>query len=135
MWCLRASNVRRLPAEPVQTCLPRDALGPFLARAWEAWLGLDDRHKGRLRGVVNLYAQLLASIYPIQQIALTAMCLERFRELVLGNETVLEKIDAKEKGFDEATRWSTATGIRAPRTPCLRTSPPSTAPTSSRSSS
>ncbi len=101
LWCLRASDVRRLPAEPLQTCLPRNALGPFLGRAWEAWTGLDDRHKGRLRGVVNLYAQILSSTYPIQQIALTAMYLERFRELVLGNETVLEKIHAKEKGFDE----------------------------------
>ena len=101
VWCLRASDVRRLPAEPKQTCLPREALEPFLERAWQAWLGLDDRHKGRLRGVVNLYAQILASTYPIQQVALTSMYLERFRELVLGNETVLEQIGAKEKGFDE----------------------------------
>ena len=32
---------------------------------------------------------------------MTAMYLERFRELVLGNGTVLEQIGAKEKGFDE----------------------------------
>jgi hypothetical protein len=51
--------------------------------------------------VINLYAQILASVYPIQQVALTAVYLERFRELVLGNETVLEQIGAKEKGFDE----------------------------------
>lgn len=101
VWCLRASDVRVLPAEPKQTCLPRGALGPFLESAWQAWLDLDDRRKGRLRGVVNLYAQILASTYPIQQVALTAMYLERFRELVLGNETVLEKTGAKEKGFDE----------------------------------
>jgi hypothetical protein len=29
------------------------------------------------------------------------MYLERFRELVLSNETVLEQVDAKNKGFDE----------------------------------
>ncbi len=51
--------------------------------------------------MVNLYSQILASTYTIQQIALTAMYLERFRKLVLSNETVLEQIDAKEKGFDE----------------------------------
>ncbi len=101
VWCLRASDVRRLPVEPEQTCLPRSSLGPFLQRAWQAWLDLDDRGKGRLRGVVNLYSHILASAYPIQQVALTAMYLERFRELVLGNETVLEQIGAKEKGFDE----------------------------------
>jgi hypothetical protein len=54
-----------------------------------------------LRSVVNLYAQILSSTYPIQQIALTAMYLERFRELVLSNETVLEQVNAKEKGLDE----------------------------------
>lgn len=101
MWCLRAHDVRRLPLEEKRTCLPRDGLEPFLRRGYESWQELEELRRGRLRGVVNLYAQILSSTYPIQQIALTAMYLERFRELVLSNETVLEQVDAKNKGFDE----------------------------------
>ena len=100
-WCLRAHDVRRLPVEARRTCLPRSGLEPFLRHGYESWRALDATRRGRLRGVVNLYAQILASTYPTQQIALTAMYLERFRELVLGNETVLEQVGAKEKGFDE----------------------------------
>ena len=101
MWCLRAHDVRRLPLEAKRTCLPRDGLEPFLRRGHESWQELEELRRGRLRGVVNLYAQILSSTYPIQQIALTAMYLERFRELVLSNETVLEQVDAKNKGFDK----------------------------------
>lgn len=101
VWCLRALDVRRLPVEARRTCLPCSGLEPFLRRGYESWRELDERRRGRLRGVVNLYAQILASTYPIQQVALTAMYLERFRELVLGNETVLEQVGAKDKGFDE----------------------------------
>jgi hypothetical protein len=101
VWCLRARDVRPLPVETKRTCLPHDGLEPFLRRGYESWRNLDETRRGRLRGVVNLYARILTSTYPIQQIALTAMYLERFRELVLGNETVLEQVGAKEKGFDE----------------------------------
>lgn len=100
-WCLRALDARRLPVEAKRTCLPHSGLEPFLQRGYETWRNLDETRRGRLRGVVNLYAQILASTYPIQQVVLTAMYLERFRELVLGNETVLEQVGAKEKGFDE----------------------------------
>ncbi len=93
--------MRRLPFEAKRTCLPNSGLEPFLRRGFESWRALDATRRGRLRGVVNLYAQILASTYPIQQVTLTAMYLERFRELVLGNETALEQIGAKEKGFDE----------------------------------
>lgn len=101
VWCLRAHDVRRLPIEARRTCLPRSGLEPFLRRGYESWQGLDETRRGRLRGVVNLYAQILASTYPIQQVALTAMYLERFKELVLDNKTALEQVGAKEKGFDE----------------------------------
>lgn len=101
VWSLRAYDVRRLPVESRRTCLPREALGPFLHHGYESWRASDATQRGRLRGVVNLYAQILASTFPIQQVALTAMYLERFRELVLGNKTVLEQVDAKEKGFGE----------------------------------
>ena len=102
VWCLMAHVVRSLPVETKRTCIPRSGLEPFLRRGYESWRNLDESRRGRLRGVVNLYAYIRASTYPIQRIALTAMYLERFRELVLSNETVLEQVGAKEKGFDEA---------------------------------
>ncbi|MDP9478157.1 MAG: hypothetical protein M3R38_21165 [Actinomycetota bacterium] len=102
-WGLAACEVTLPPIQVQQTCLPRsvDALEPFLKGAWQQWLEFDEREKGRMRGVVNLYRLMLSTTFPIERIALTAMYLERFRELVLGNDTVLEQIDAKEKGFDE----------------------------------
>ncbi len=36
VWCMWASDVRRLPADLKRTCLPHDVLETFLARAWEA---------------------------------------------------------------------------------------------------
>ncbi len=101
-WGLAACEVTLPPIQVQQTCLPRsvDALEPFLKGAWQQWLEFDEREKGRMRGVVNLYRLMLSTTFPIERIALTAMYLERFRELVQGNQTVLDKINAEEQKVD-----------------------------------
>lgn len=102
VWGLAACEVTLPPIEARQTCLPRstDALEPFLKGAWQQWLNFDEREKGRMRGVVNLYRLMISTTFPIERIALTAMYLERFRELVQGNETVIDKINAEEEKVD-----------------------------------
>ncbi len=90
-WGIRALEVTPLPIEDRRTCLPRssEVLGPFLARAWERWMGFDEEQQGRLRGVTNLYRFMLSATFPIERIMLTAMYLERFRELVVGTSKLL----------------------------------------------
>ena len=102
VWGLAACEVTLPPIEVKQTCLPRsaDALEPYLKGAWQQWLDFGEREKGRMRGVVNLYRLMLSTTFPIERIALTAMYLERFRELVQGNETVIDKINAGEEKVD-----------------------------------
>lgn len=93
VWGITASaGGARLPSEERKSCVPNYCLGPFLKRAWEAWLELTETQRLRLTGVVNVYQDMLAAQYPIQKIALTAMFLERFRELVLGSSELLQTL-------------------------------------------
>jgi hypothetical protein len=66
-----------------------DSLEPFLTRACESWLSLGDQQQNRLRGVVNAYRQMLTAAFATQQVALTAIYLERLRELVVGRSELL----------------------------------------------
>jgi hypothetical protein len=101
-WGLNAHTVTLPPIQERRTCLPRssEALQAFLERAWERWVTFDQKKQGRLKGVINLYHRMLWATFPLEQLALTAMYLERFRDLVLGNETVLDKINAEHEKID-----------------------------------
>ena len=95
VWGITASaGAVQLPAEAPRTCIPYSScLEPFLRRAWESWLELSEDQRQRLVGVVNVYQEMLAVPFPIQRIALTAMFMERFRELVLGSSELLPITD------------------------------------------
>jgi hypothetical protein len=92
VWCIQAVAVDPLPSSTVATCLRHDyldSLEPFLTRACESWLSLGDQQQKRLRGVVNAYRQMLTAAFATQQVALTAIYLERLRELVVGGSELL----------------------------------------------
>lgn len=110
VWRLSARlGATRFPAEEPRTCIPYGSyLGRFLARAWESWLELSEVQRLRLRGVVNVYQEMLAAPFPIQRIALTAMFLERFRELVLGSSELLPTSE----GFSPSKRKRVASEMR-----------------------
>ncbi len=94
VWSITASaGGARLPAEEEESCIPNYCLEPFLRRAWESWLELSDTQRLRLKGVVNVYQDMLAARFAIQRVALTAMFLERFRELVVGSSELLQTTD------------------------------------------
>lgn len=91
LWGSRAHDVTTLPVQEHRTCLPRSTpvLGAFLSRAWESWQYFDETRQARLRGVARLYQRMLSATYATVTIALTAMYLERFRELVVGSSELL----------------------------------------------
>jgi hypothetical protein len=97
-----------LPAEFPQTCLPLNVLGPFLAQTWGNWVGFDAERRKRLQGVVTTYESILATRYPIVEIALTAMYLERFRDHVLGDSELLPVGE----GFSKTKRDKVAKDLR-----------------------
>lgn len=78
-----------LPQNFARACLPLNAAGPFLGQAWENWAHFDEERRARLQGVVTTYEAILATTYPVRQVALIAMYLERFREHVVGSSELL----------------------------------------------
>ena len=91
VWGVRAYTVTALPVQERRTCLPRSTpvLEAYLSRAWDSWQASDPTRQARLRGVANLYEEMLYTTYPTVTVALTAMYLERFRELVIGSSELL----------------------------------------------
>jgi hypothetical protein len=86
VWCIPTRFFPTpLPVQDSKTCLRDSSLELFLKQAWESWLELAQERRARLKSVVALYEVMLATPVPLQQISLTAMYLERFREQVLGS--------------------------------------------------
>jgi hypothetical protein len=110
--CIRADVVDPLPLSPVATCLRHvrlDSLEPFLTRACESWPSLGDQQQMRLRGVVNAYRQMLTAAFATQQFALTAIYLERLRELVVGGSELLPVTET----FTKSKRTKVESELRA----------------------
>ncbi len=108
MWCIEARQITPLGTVRTGSCLEEVELDHFLQSAWGAWQmrAHGDKDRGEelrrsLRGVSNLYADILATTFPTQKVALTAMFLERFRVSVYGNSSITEVINQIEKKIDE----------------------------------
>jgi hypothetical protein len=115
VWCVQADAVDPLPSSTVATCLRHndlDSLEPFLTRACESWLSLSDQEQKRLRGVVNAYRQMLAAAFATQQVALTAIYLERLRELVVGDSDLLPVTEAFAKSKRKKVESELRAGLR-----------------------
>ena len=115
VWCVQADAVDPLPSSTVATCLRHndlDSLEPFLTRACESWLSLSDQEQKRLRGVVNAYRQMLAAAFATQQVALTAIYLERLRELVVGDSDLLPVTEAFTKSKRKKVESELRAGLR-----------------------
>jgi len=88
-WCIHAQNVTPLPVQDADPCLRPGSLGRFLEGAFRAWLARNETERLRLKGAINSYKEILAAPFATQQIALTAVYLERFRELFVGSSELL----------------------------------------------
>jgi hypothetical protein len=116
VWCIRSAEVDPLPSSTISTCLRHkglDSLEPFLTRACEGWLSLGDRQQRRLQGVVNAYRQMLAAAFATQQVALTAIYLERLRELVVGGSELLPITETFTKSKRQKVESELRAGLRA----------------------
>jgi hypothetical protein len=89
-WCIHAQDVTPLPIQDADPCLRPGSLGRFLEGAFRAWLARNETERLRLKGAINSYKEILATPFATQQIALTAVYLERFRELFVGSSELLE---------------------------------------------
>lgn len=96
-----------------RTCLPLNVLGPFLTQAWCNWVEFGAEERKRLQGVVNTYEAILATRYPIVQIALTAMYLERLRDHVLGSSELIELGSGKKKNVAKELRDALVAAIES----------------------
>src|SRR5829696_6264665 len=115
VWCIQAVAVDPLPSSTVATCLRHDyldSLEPFLTRACESWLSLGDQQQKRLRGVVNAYRQMLTAAFATQQVALTAIYLERLRELVVGGSELLPVTEVFTKSKRNKVESELRAGLR-----------------------
>jgi hypothetical protein len=109
-WAVQARRKPTpLPRAFKQTCLPLNAAGAFLEQAWANWVGFGEERRLRLQGAVTNYEGILYTTYPIVQVALTAMQLERFREHVLGSSELL----AGELALSNNRRGNVAKELRA----------------------
>jgi hypothetical protein len=88
-WCIHAQDVTPLPVQDADPCLRPGSLGRFLEAAFRAWLARNETERLRLKGAINSYKEILAAPFATQQIALTAVYLERFRELFVGSSELL----------------------------------------------
>ena len=95
VWCIHAHNITPLPVQDSNSCLRPVSVGHFLERAFRAWLARNETERLRLKGAINSYKEILAAPFATQQIALTAVYLERFRELFVGSSELLEGSNTK----------------------------------------
>ncbi len=97
-WCIRnIQPVTPLGGNYVGSCLQDVPLQRFLQDAWKAWQNHDAKWRARLKGATNAYNDILSATFVTQRLALTAMYLERFRSLVLGNSTVLDAVNKERR--------------------------------------
>lgn len=82
-------SAARLPVQQSRTCLMRSTLEEFLNLSWQTWKTLSEEERLTIQGGVNAYHEILTCPYPTQQIALTAVYLERFRQRLLGDSEFL----------------------------------------------
>jgi hypothetical protein len=109
VWAVQAGRKPTpLPQTFARTCLPLNSASPFLEQVWGNWEEFDEERRVRLQGVVTTYEAILATTYPIRQIALTAMYLERFREHVVGSSELLPL----GPGFSKSKRNNVAGELR-----------------------
>jgi hypothetical protein len=94
-WCIHAHHITPLPVQDADPCLKPGKLGHFLEEAFRAWLARNETHRLRLKGAINSYEEILAAPFAMQQIALTAVYLERFRELFVSSSELLEGSNGK----------------------------------------
>jgi hypothetical protein len=88
-WCIHAHHITPLPVQDANSCLGPGKIGHFLEKAFRAWLARNETERLRLIGAINSYKEILAAPFATQQIALTAVYLERFRELFVGSSELL----------------------------------------------
>ena len=91
VWCIHAQDVTPLPVEERDPCLRPGNLRRFLEGAFRAWLARNGTERLRLKCAINSYKEILAAPFATQQIALTAVYLERFRELFVGSSELLRE--------------------------------------------
>jgi len=96
-WCIHAREVTPLPVQERNSCLIPSDLRRFLEGAFRAWLARDETGRFRLMGAISSYKDILAASFAIQQIALTAVYLERFREHFIGSSELLEGSENRRK--------------------------------------
>ena len=94
-WCIHAHHITPLPVQDADPCLRPGKLGHFLEEAFRAWLARNETHRLRLKGAINSYEEILAAPFATQQIALTAVYLERSRELFVSSSELLEGSNSK----------------------------------------
>jgi hypothetical protein len=95
VWCIHANQITPLPIQEADPCLRPGKLGHFLEVAFRAWLARNETERLRLKGAINSYKEILAAPFATQQIVLTAVYLERFRELFVGSSELLEGSNSK----------------------------------------
>jgi hypothetical protein len=104
VWCIQASDITPLPIQEADSCLKHGSIGRFLKGSFRAWLARDEIERRRLKGVINSYRVILAVPFAPQQIVLTAVYLERFRQLFVGRSELLEGSKKREKVTKEMAR-------------------------------
>jgi hypothetical protein len=87
--CTHAQDVTQLPVQDADPCLRPGSLGRFLEGAFRAWLARNETERLRLKAAMNSYKEILAAPFATQQLALTAVYLERFKELFVGSSELL----------------------------------------------
>jgi hypothetical protein len=107
-WCLESRQITPIGSNKTVSCLDGTDIGLFLKEALGAWQmkvhedeELAQELRRSLRGASNLYADILATTFPTQRVALTAMYLERFRVSVFGNSSLIEIVNQGENRVDE----------------------------------